>query len=54
MIEDLQSLTSDSSVLGSTEVTVSVAVLMNTTNELKDNISVRNIINFLSFTVYYS
>ena len=46
MIEDLQSLTSDSSVLGSTEVAVSVAVLMNTTNELKDNISVRNIINF--------
>ena len=46
MIGDLQSLTSDSSVLGSTEVTVSVAILMNTTKELKDNISVRNIINF--------
>ena len=46
VIEDLQSLTSDSSAFGSTEVTVSVAVLMNTTDELKDNTFVRNTINF--------
>ena len=41
MIEELESLTNDSSVLGPIEVTATVSVLMTLINEPEDNILVR-------------
>ena len=41
MIEELESLTSDSPVLGPIEVTATVSVLMSLINELEENILVR-------------
>ena len=41
MIEELESLTSDSSVLGPIEVAATVSVLMSLINELEENILVR-------------